>query len=64
MVYFHKVIRADIRNEKYTMEDIAIASLFLSCKITENGRRLRDVINVYLKILNPENDPLAITDKV
>jgi hypothetical protein len=37
--------------------------VFLACKVDENVRRLRDVINVMNRIQHPEREPLSLLDK-
>ena len=42
---------------------VAVACMFLACKVDENVRRLRDVINVLNRIQTPEKEPLSLLDK-
>ena len=37
--------------------------MFLACKVDENVRRLRDVINVMNRIQYPDREPLSLLDK-
>jgi hypothetical protein len=58
--YFHKFCAAF---QKYDKQLVAVACMFLACKVDENVRRLRDVINVMYRIQSPEKEPLSLLDK-
>eukprot|EP01080_Neovahlkampfia_damariscottae_P003170 gene3170-5486_t len=60
-VYFHKFFKSNSIND-FDVYLIGSTSLFLAGKISENLRRLRDILNVYRKIIFPNKLPLHITE--
>ncbi|KAL0482027.1 cyclin-T1-5 [Acrasis kona] len=60
LVFFHKFFSTFT---KYDKQLIACSCMFLACKVDENTRRLRDVINVMNKITKPDQEPSSLLDK-